>query len=292
MSRIDFYAARDIEIDEELTYDYGPRYWIFRTQPSPETDSRNFSEPKYHARPPELSLTRPPPLGTLLPLTPLTGLELQAALALPEEESREALLRCLDSGGSTRTEDGDLDVPFGIGEDAEREVGSTARQSHADLQRAATACVAQAMSGPISHEFAEWVTKMDAVLQLVRRWRVRVPRFATSRHDAVGLAAYLLWKDPTRFEVHDPISKELCNELIEQIEQSDESGLGSICAYLGRHASDERVGGLVDKLEQWVDLGDGCTVSSHHPPALAGVMSADLSRMWGRVPSLVEYGLL
>ena len=36
---------------QELTFDYGVSYWIYR--PPPEGDSRNFSDPKYRQRPPE-----------------------------------------------------------------------------------------------------------------------------------------------------------------------------------------------------------------------------------------------
>ena len=83
--RVDFYAARDIAADEELTFDYGVRYWLWRDAPSADSDSRNFSEPKYRdLRPVEKTLLHPPPVGTVLPLTPLTAEELQAALALPE----------------------------------------------------------------------------------------------------------------------------------------------------------------------------------------------------------------
>ena len=99
--RVDFYAARDIAADEELTFDYGVRYWLWRDAPSADSDSRNFSEPKYRdLRPVEKTLLHPPPVGTVLPLTPLTAEELQAALALPEIDGphghRAALLRCLD----------------------------------------------------------------------------------------------------------------------------------------------------------------------------------------------------
>ena len=84
--RVDFFAIRDVAPGDELSFDYGVSYWLFR--PPPLGDSRNFSDPGYRARAPELSLLYPPPVGTVFPLTPLTALELAAALALPEEESR------------------------------------------------------------------------------------------------------------------------------------------------------------------------------------------------------------
>eukprot|EP00966_Prymnesium_polylepis_P023651 544412-Prymnesium_polylepis.1 len=74
-------------------------------QPTAASDDRDFSDPIYReTTPPPLSLLRPPPIGTTLPLTPLSVEELQAALALPEDQSRTALLRCLDYFGATRLE--------------------------------------------------------------------------------------------------------------------------------------------------------------------------------------------
>ena len=99
---VDFVAISDIAEGEQLYFDYGISYWLYR--PPPDGDSRNFSHPRYRQRPPELALLHPPPVGTVLPLTPLTALELQAALALPEEESRRALLRCLEYFGARRLE--------------------------------------------------------------------------------------------------------------------------------------------------------------------------------------------
>ena len=117
--RVDFYAARDIAADEELTFDYGVRYWLWRDAPSADSDSRNFSEPKYRdLRPVEKTLLHPPPVGTVLPLTPLTAEELQAALALPEIDGRTATAppccaasTILGRRGRRRS----LDVPFGVG---------------------------------------------------------------------------------------------------------------------------------------------------------------------------------
>ena len=76
---VDFVAGTDIAEGDELSFDYGIGYWLYR--PAPEGDRRNFSDPRYRQRPPELALLHPPPVGTVLPLTPLTALELQAALA-------------------------------------------------------------------------------------------------------------------------------------------------------------------------------------------------------------------
>ena len=74
---VDFVATADGAQGEQLSFDYGVAYWLYR--PHPEGDTRNFSDhPRYRQRPPELALLHPPPVGTVLPLTPLTALELQA----------------------------------------------------------------------------------------------------------------------------------------------------------------------------------------------------------------------
>jgi len=296
--RVDFYAARSIGVGEEVAYDYGPRYWKFR--PQPLNDSRNFSEPRFRVRQPGLSLLHPPRLGTRLPITPLTGQELQAALALPEAESRAALLRSLEYFGATRLEDGTLDVCFGVGPDAERQSVPQAELSYGALQRATTACIVQAVidpadaSGAASSEFVAWLGAAEDELRLIRGWRKRMPRFASARHDAVGLAAYLLWKNPGGHEVCCPLDRKLCNELLLEVaEQSnDESGLEPVLEKLGRHAAQQHVASLVDMLQEWIVLGDGCRVASHGPPSLTGVMSSDVRAVWSRVPQLSELGLL
>ena len=108
---IDFFAARDIGVGEELTFDYGTQYWLlWRAPPTPESDSRNYTRLRLAARERdvELTLRYPPKVGTVLPLSPITVAELQAALALPERESRAALLRCLEYFGAQRCADSDL----------------------------------------------------------------------------------------------------------------------------------------------------------------------------------------
>eukprot|EP00966_Prymnesium_polylepis_P250118 5782603-Prymnesium_polylepis.1 len=77
--QVKFYAARTIDAGDELTFDYGPAYWLFRPQPA--NDSRNFSDPDVRERvtmKTPLSLLHPPPVGTVLPLIPLTAVELLA----------------------------------------------------------------------------------------------------------------------------------------------------------------------------------------------------------------------
>ena len=106
----------------------------WRGRPQPLGDERNFSDPAYRLatpQPPELSLLLPPPVGTVLPLTPLTAAELQAALVLPEAESRAALLRCLEHYGASRLQTASSDeeepweLPFGVAPDARQAMTSS-----------------------------------------------------------------------------------------------------------------------------------------------------------------------
>ena len=298
--RVDFYAARDIAADEELTFDYGVRYWLWRDAPSADSDSRNFSEPKYRdLRPVEKTLLHPPPVGTVLPLTPLTAEELQAALALPEIDGphghRAALLRCLDYFGAARTDGGSLDVPFGVGDAAERRTLSPPELDDATLRAAAMACVMEAVvdpadaSGAASAAFREWAADADAELGAIRRWRARTPRFASGRHDAAALAAYLLWKNPAPHGVTVALDKAGCNAIVGAAAGGDADGaIGQLAA----HAPKEAVEALVEQLERWATLGDGCRVASLAPPALEGAVPQHYQAVWGRVPTLVEWGLL
>lgn len=82
-------------------------YWRDREGPLPSSDSRNYSETEWARRDAEAKLLCnrfPLPRGTSLPLTPLRPIELQAALILPETESRAALLRSLEYFGARRIE--------------------------------------------------------------------------------------------------------------------------------------------------------------------------------------------
>ena len=54
--RIDFYAARALSPGEEITYDYGPRYWLYRPQPDPGSQIIDRSVPSSQAwSPPQRS---------------------------------------------------------------------------------------------------------------------------------------------------------------------------------------------------------------------------------------------
>ena len=289
-------------------------YWLFRPQPAPESDSRDFRAPVYAKRArelcllltgdpgPERTLLHPPPIGTVLPLIPLTAVELQAALALPEEESRMALLRCLDYFEAvTRSADDDAVVQlcFGVGAAAERQVLSSDALSLSLLQEAAAACITQAVldstdaSGASSRAFCSWLATMDAEMALIRRWRARVPRFASVRHDALATACFLLWKNPSAHGVTWPLTKKRCNALVAELGGATEpSVLHRVTEELVQHAPGRHVTDLLAELERWFELGDGCTVVSHRPPELVGAVPHHLSAIWSRVPKLVEYGLL
>jgi hypothetical protein len=141
---IDFFAARDVDVGEELTFDYGYPYWR-RSPPSACSDSRNFSAPFYQTLPPELTLLHPPPIGTHLPLTPLTVLELRAALMLPEAQSLAALLRTCEFFGAGRTADGAFELRMGVADGAEAVMVAPGEAvPFALAQAAAVACITQA----------------------------------------------------------------------------------------------------------------------------------------------------
>ena len=300
-TRVNFFAARDIAAGEELCFDYGTGYWMYRPQPTPESDSRNFSHPIYRERKPELSLQHPPPVGTRLPLVPLTAPELQAALAMPEDESRAALLRCLDFFGAVRTADGTIRMPPLIDVDEVAPTQAANEIDHAALQTAATACIARAVldpadaSGRLARELTSWVAENDAELQLIRRWRERVPRAASARRDAVALVAYLLWKNPLGHEVTQPLTRDECDALVgDALGALGDAGRdpSTLIATLADHAPEQHVADLVTMVERWYTCGDGCRVASEWPPQLEGAVPQHLSAIWDRVPRLVEYGLL
>ena len=316
---VDFFAARDIAIGEELTFDYGYLYWRNRSAPSPETDSRNYSDPYYSVRPPGLTLLHPPPVGTVLPLTPLNAEELRASLMLPTAQCRLALLRCAEYFGATRAADGAIVLPVGDPISGEwSEPINTDELTLARLQRAATESIAYAtLEGAAEAEkLLIWLEMSDAELGLIRSWRGRMPRLATSRHDAAALAAYLLWKNPAAHQVDVELPREESNQMIalavgsggiEMRGGSDEplgsdapNGVGEayevevveriICA-LAQHAPESHVRDLVATLANAFTIGDGCVVTSHTPPTLEGGKQEQLWR-WDRVDELVAAGHL
>ena len=114
-------------------------YWAGSgVTPSPETDSRDYSERVRNAA---ARVPRPGPA----PLTPTTRAEdIDALLALDAPAARAGLLRCLEYYGAMRLSEGSLRIPFGIGADAPSEDVDTAAVPLAKLEAAARACVEQA----------------------------------------------------------------------------------------------------------------------------------------------------
>ena len=313
--RVSFFAVRDISVGEEMCFDYGPSYWL-RREGAPEADLRNFSDPIYHSFPPSLSLLYPPPVGSILPLTPLTVEELLAALALPEEASRAALLRCLEYFGSRRIEprsnteraDELWELRCGVSAGARVEELPRAAMSHGLLQEAAAACVVQAIvdvadaTGEASNAFTERLERMSDELGLIRRWRARLPPPASARHEAVSTAAYLAWKNPggNGVRAEAPISREECEEICALLQGDAAQGDGAperahggahdgahdgidgaieaCLARLEKVVPPAHLRALVSSLEIWFALGEGCTVASVERPTLAPVAPAPVPR--------------
>ena len=291
----------------------GPTYWLFRDY-LPEGDRRNYSDPIFRSLPPPLTLLFPPPVGTVLPLTPLTPEELLAALVLPEEACRAALLRCLEYFGSTRLEprageesSSELwEVRFGVAAGARRAELPMASMSVAVLEEAAVACIVQAVldptdaSGEASRAFTDRITSMSPELGLIRRWRARTPRAASPRHKAVVTATYLAWKNPRGHVVAegDELSRAECEDICVtlQADSADEAVIRACLNRLERAVPADHLQQLVATLESWFAIGAGTTIVSTRPPMLAAVAPAtvphQLDSVWGKVRHLVEAGLL
>ena len=118
-----------------------------------------------------------------------------------------------------------------------------------------------------------------------------MPRFGSCRADAVGLAAYLLWKNPGAHEVTRPLSREDSNALVARAE-AQPAQLEGVVSALSQHAPERHVAEMVATLARWYEMGDGCVVASIRPPTLVGAVPEHLGVIWNRVPALVEHGLL
>ena len=227
-------------------------------------------------------MLHPPPLGTVLPLVPLTARELQAALVLPEPESRRALLRALEYFGSSRVqvahegaeirqEDGEMwEVHFGVTAGARREVVAVEqRESYPLLQAAAFSCIAEAVLLPqengnaLRREFEAWLADASAELGAIRRFRSRVPPFASPRHAAAAVATYLVYKNPGAHHVTHALTGEECERLCGILhEETTEAGVRTVLSSLEGHSDVEHLLELMDTLALWFILGEGCTVIS------------------------------
>ncbi len=112
---VDFYAARDISLGDELTFDYGVSYWLgSRGAPTADSDARTFElckERDWRGAGPGWG-GRPPIVATELA-------ELREVEAMDDAaEARAAMLRTLEFFGATRLSSGGLSVPTTL-----REVG-------------------------------------------------------------------------------------------------------------------------------------------------------------------------
>ena len=174
----------------------GITYWLGRGQPA--DDDRDVSAAALRSRPPELTVLYPPPVGTVLPLTPLAPAELQAALALPDEPGTArpvrtkgaplpvlggsglllhvttttpwgssvitrapgtaALLRCLEFYGASRGRCGGVEVPLGVDAAAPRRV-VTPPYGPAELALLRRAAVACVAQAARDPEFGVWVSQ-------------------------------------------------------------------------------------------------------------------------------------
>ena len=85
------------------------------------------------------------------------------------------------------------------------------------------------------------------------------------------------------------LDKAGCNAIVGAAAGGDADGA---IEQLAAHAPKEAVEALVEQLERWATLGDGCRVASHAPPALEGAVPQHYQAVWGRVPTLVEWGFL
>ena len=303
--RIEFRSTRSIEEGEELCFDYGMGYWRNRGWPS--NDGRNYSQAEWDRKDAEDALYPgrrfPLPVGTRVPLVPLRPVELQAALTLPDAECRQSLLRCLEYFGATRLEpqaeeeeEGDdelLEMSYGIHPTAKRSTVCTSTVSVEDLAEAAAVCIGEAAipaddeSGSLNRSAAMitataeapqgddkalllWVNGAAAELSLMRKWRENTPRFATARHDAVALVAYLLYKTGyipgslarTSSKLAHGLPAARLQGLLNHLEvhkhERDERAVLDVLAVLEGHVtSREEVEELLDRLECWIRLGDG-----------------------------------
>uniref|UniRef100_A0A7S0LLX3 SET domain-containing protein n=1 Tax=Coccolithus braarudii TaxID=221442 RepID=A0A7S0LLX3_9EUKA len=134
---VNFFAARDIEVGEELTFDYGPGYWVaMRKAPADGTDTRSFELPHANTRP-----VGPPPL------VPRTMNQLSEAAALPAADARLCMLRGLEFFGACRLPSGDVEVPFGLGPNAARQSVQPELVDVTLLHEALARCIADRVPG-------------------------------------------------------------------------------------------------------------------------------------------------
>jgi len=135
--RIDFYLAANVQVGDELCFDYGVSYWI-GADSSPEDDKRDFTTPLDHV--PWISKESSDSGSEPEPFTPKNLQEFNEALSWPEKERRRVLLRSLDFFGAERLDDDLLRIPLGIGSQAEFRAVDPHKVALSVLEEAASAC--------------------------------------------------------------------------------------------------------------------------------------------------------
>lgn len=242
--RVDFMLSRDVEKGEQLTFDYGMSYWL-GSGVTPLGDDRNFTRPT----PKAAKLTGP------RPVTPKTATELAIALALPEEEARLALLRCLEYFGvSTRLDEQQLKISFGFAKDARQEVVDPLMASVETLHEATAACIAQAAPAAAAAEQAVADVDPDQAA-LAAKWLANCPPFATAEEDAVSVALLLLWTFPEAHGATRPLSREQWETSLAALrrDENGESAEGILQELASSHADQNAVDTLMVRARALVE---------------------------------------
>lgn len=197
-----------------------------------------------------------PPPGPA-PKTPLTAEELAETEGQPEEARRSALLRSLEYYGAVRVGEGELEVPFGLGPAARRQVVDPAAAPLALLLEAASACVTAKAARELeaAERGGEAAERADGgqaglaapELQLARRFCSKCPAFATADANAMALAVLLLWSFPDAHGVHEPMSTEQWEELLAHLRaHAGSDGVAHVREAAERHATAAGVEALLD----------------------------------------------
>jgi len=217
---VQFVASRDIHPGEELTFDYGMSYWLWRSGPTPESDSRS------------------PGISELM-----TPLGFQRLLALPEDECRKGLQQFLYSAGSE----------FSI--ETLRHASVSELQAAAARYYARHALDPADPTGASSSAFLAWVAGSDEELQQIRQFRTGVAPFPTTERGVVALAVYLLHRAPERHHVGDPLHIDECGEHIALLRDKDnDSACAEVLTALSKHAPAEHIHHLAALLRSWMAI--------------------------------------
>ena len=252
--RVDFFAARDIAIGDELCFDYGMSYWAGSgVTPSAETDSRDYTQYEEERAAGRLTSIRPkgPP-----PITPRNRRELDELTKLADkQEVRAGLLRCLEYFGAQRIDEHVVRIPLGLGADADSSEVDPRTVPLTTLEVAASVCVEQAAALAAEAGVPAVEVLDEDERALVRRWQSNCPPFASAEANTLAVAVLLLWSFPQRHGVTDaPMSTERWEELLTRLRAAPSEGegdegdgdvLSDVLSELEVHAPRERVEELV-----------------------------------------------